>query len=243
MSNIYEKIAGDNTLVLTPRDGFMRKFNFGTWTDMAIGMFYTGIIGDNSAISASEFVALATNADRITFGIKNSSNTILPGFSGSYFLGTCTGQSDAQATSFTNSYGNPGALLFATGYNGTASLGGTTNYGLSNIAFPTGGGTGATSYNGFNGVRFTITNRGQSNQTVYMRYGRTDDISGTDYSTAALITQINNQTWNNSTGGTNYQIDWNDGVSAYPIPDAFWVRMPFYGNSIRMSSVAAVKFS
>ena len=246
MSNIYEKISGDKTLVLAPREGFMRKFNVGEWTDMAMGMYFTGIRGDNTAISPSETVTIVTNADRITVGLKNSSNTILPGFSGSYFVGAGIIVSATSCTAtWASNYGENTAEnnLTAIGYNGTASIGGSdSNYKLSSLSFPENGGTAASSYNAFFGVRFVITNRGASNQTILVKYAKAA-VPGTDYSTDALRIQLNNQTWNNPTGGTSYPIAWNDGVSALPIPDAFWVRMPYNINSIRMSSVAGVKFA
>lgn len=244
MSNIYEKITGDKTLVLTARDGFMRKFNFGTWTDMAIGIYFTGIVGNNTAISGDENVNIITHADRMTFGLKNSSNTILPGFPGSYFVGACSRIGDSQATALGSSYGNNNGQFPSIGFYGdTVTSGGTTNHSCNNIAFPNGGGTGATSYNGFTGLRFIISNLGASNQSILVKWGRTDTVAGTDYSTAALVTQMNNQNWQLPSGGASYTIAWNDGATAYPIPDAFWIRMPFYTNIIRMSSIAAVKYA
>jgi hypothetical protein len=110
------------------------------------------------------------------------------------------------------------------------------------MGYPTNGGTGATDYNGFYGVRFGITNPGASNQTIRMRFSRTDNVSGTNYSTSALTTQITAATWNNPNGAA-VEHTWNNGSSAYPIPDAFWFRIPFAGRTIRVSSIAAVKIA
>jgi hypothetical protein len=243
MSNIYEKIVGDKTLVLTARDGFMRKFNFGSWTDMAVGIYFTGIVGNNTTISTQENITIATHADRMTFGLKNSTNTILPGFEGSYFIGACTTISNTAASALVVSYGDNNGKFPSVCFDGTTVVaGGDTSHALdnNNMAFPSGGGTGATGYNGFYGIRFIISNIGTATQTVTVKFTKVDTVAGTDYSTAALVTQINNATWSTTVGGA---LAWNDGSSAYPIPDAFWIRMPFYTNIIRISSVAAVKFT
>jgi hypothetical protein len=239
MSNIYEKIVGDKTLVLTARDGFMRKFNFGSWTDMAVGMYFTGIVGNNSPLTSQENLTIVTHADRIAFGLKNSTNTILPGFEGSYFVGMGSSVSATNAAALVTSYGDNNGSNFGVAFNGTTIVSASLGIQNTNLEFPANGGTGVSSYNGFWVSRFTISNRGLSNQSIAVKSSRTGTVTGTDYSTDSLFSRINNVDWN----VTPVPLAWNDGVNALPIPDAVWIRMPFYTNIIRISSVAAVKFT
>ncbi len=97
--------------------------------------------------------------------------------------------------------------------------------------------TGAADYCGFFAVKLVITDRGLVTQQVTIGSASTKTISGSDYSTAALRLLINNASYGSRV------IDWNDGAAAYAIPDAFYVRMPFYNNRIRISAMRAIRYA
>lgn len=239
MALIYQKTVSDKTLILAPREFILRPFDFGTdWTEMRFGVFFTGVLStDDNTASAAEIVTLSTAADRIAFGIKDSATNDLPGFGASLFLGaaTQTGQtSDCAATSFSQS---GSANLTAVGYHDTTIVGGAGAQQLgNNMAFPSA--AGATGYNGFYALRYVITNRGLSSQSVAISAASTTPIAGTDYSAQALRLLINGASF-----GSSIATAWNTGAAARTIPDAIYIRMPFYSNRIRISAMRAIRYA
>lgn len=241
MATIYEKLVTDKTLILEPREGIIRQFDFGLWTEMRIGMYYCGIgtSGDN-VTSVSETVAQSTNADRITFGIKNNSTDDLPGFTGARFLGTATRNGIGSECNTGGFFTQSSTMMPAIGMYDTTIYGGTSGDPLNNaLLYPTGAAVaGATGYNGVYCLRFVVNNAGLATQTVTMSNFQSTTVSGSNYSINALRTAINNGPYIGSSA-----IQWNDGAAAYALPDAFFCRMPFYNNRIRISAMMTIRYA
>jgi hypothetical protein len=242
MALIYAKTVTDNMLVLGNREGYLRKFDFGTnWNVIRVLAFISGVnntAGENTA-SASETVALTTTADRIFFGIKNSDNSNLPGTADSCFLGATTPTGVASECNGSAFQQSGGTLLAAGGWQDTTLVGGTTGQNLSYaMSYPTV--TGSSTYNGWFGLQFTIANRGgTATQTMNILAERSDSVSGTDYSASKLLTLANAAGW----AGTSRTLNWYGGGVAYDIPDAVFIRVPFYNNRCRISAIRVVKVS
>lgn len=235
MALIYLKGA-ENTCILAPREMTVRPFNFGAWTEMRMGIFFTMVTaaGDD-ANAVNETVVIASALDYMAFGIKTN-NTTPARTAGTDFIGLMnqTAQSSlltAGAPGNLNSAGNPRGVYL----NDAAVLSEATNLGQAD--FPQA--AGAAGYNGFLGLRFVITNLGLVNQQINLGFGIRSSVAGVDYSVTALRTQIL------SGGSTGYTMggprDWNTGVVARVVPDAFYVRMPFFNNRIRMSAMEMIK--
>lgn len=202
-----------------------------------MGILYGAVAasGDNTAAS-SESVTISTVADIIAFGIKDSATSALPGQTGSLFLGVTSANGTVSntfgtGTGFSSNQGNP-MTLSATGYAGVTKIGGTNSESTAGMDYPTDTSV-SSSYNGFFALKFVINNLGLSSQTVTISNAHSTPVSGTDYSAGALRTLINNGTYTNAR-----TIAWNDGAAARDIPDACWIRMPFYSNRIRLSQPA-----
>lgn len=243
MATIYQKTASDKTLILSPREYFLRPFDFGTdWTEVRIGMYFSGVTsgGDNTQ-AGSETVALSTAADRIAFGIKDSGTSSLPGTVGSVFLGALTATTRSSECNGQGFQGSSLGLLAAGGYSGATLVGGATAQEMSNSMGFGGGVADATGYCGFYGLQFVIANRGLATQTVTIRASDAtgSPIAGATYTASALRTLLNNGPWT----GTAHTLAWNDGAAAYAIPDAVYVRMPFYNNRIRISAIRAIRYA
>lgn len=245
MSSIYQKTVSDKTNILAPREYFIRPFDFQDWTEARFGILFSAVTssGDNTDVT-SESVAITTVADLVTFGIKDSATTALPGQAGSLFLGATsalgtlskTFASGAAGPSFSaNAGGNPETLA-ATAYAGVTKIGGTGSQAVSAMNSPTSA-SGATGYCGFYGIKFVINNLGLATQSVTISVATDYPIAGAAYTPAALRTLLNNTTY-----GTSFTLAWNDGVAARDIPDAFWIRMPFYSNRIRISAMMGVRY-
>jgi hypothetical protein len=237
MALIYQKTVSDKTLILAPREFYLRPFDFhNDWTEMRFGIYLSGVTsGGDDTTAGAESVTLSTAADRIAIGIKDSATNDLPGFGAALFLGgvTATGQtSDSSSSQFTQS-GSSG--LCAAGYHETTLVGGTVTLGNS-LAFPAA--SGSTGYCGFYAIKFVITNRGAASQAVAISSVGTTPIAGTDYSAQALRLLINNATYNSPT-----TIAWNDGAVARTIPNSIFIRMPFYSNRIRISAMRAIRYA
>lgn len=240
MATIYQKTVSDKTLILAPREFILRPFDFQLWTEMRLGVFFGGVTsgGDNTQ-SSSETVTLSTSADRICFGLKNSSTNDIPGVTGSLFLGAMTGTGLSSQMPGGIDFGTTGTSnnLSGGGYDGTTLVGGTTAEYIEDMKFPSDT-SAATSYNGFYAVKFVITNRGSSSQSISISSTAARTVSGTDYSAQALRLLINNATY-----GTPASVAWNTGAAARTIPDAIYIRMPFYSNRIRISAMRAIRYA
>lgn len=244
MATIYQKTVSDKTCILAPREFLLRPFDFGDdWTEMRLGAYFCGVTsGADDTTSVAETVALTTDADRIYFGIKDSATNDLPGFGDALFLGATT--RNANGSNITAGSPNnfrtavvSGGDLSAAGFHETTVVGGGASETLSEIMnFPAA--SGASAYCGFFVVKFVISNRGTSSQSFAISAESTSTISGTDYSASALRLLINNATF--SAAAT---IAWNDGAVARDIPDAVFIRMPFYNNRIRLSCIRAIRYA
>lgn len=240
MAEIYLKSA-ENTLILSPREGVQRPFNFDAWTEVRIGMYLGGVTaaGDNTQ-AVVETVNISSYLDRITFGLKTN-DALMPGQVGCKFIGvTSTTRSELSSLSM---FGSADAVTgFYNGMNGAKSVDATfttlTTPAVSGIRYPSDI-SGASSYCGFYALKFLVTDAGLSTQKIQVLFSQNNTVSGSNYSAAALLTDINNATYT-SMGAA---FDWNDGAAAYDLPDAFWLRMPFFNNRIRVSAIRAVRYA
>jgi len=239
MAIIYQKTASDKTCILNTRQALLRQFNFGSWTQIRLGFFFSGVTaaGDNTQ-AVAESVAVSNPLDRIMFGIKNSDNDTFPGYAGSYFLGCATqnaGVSECNTQDFQSDTGN----LNAIGFDGATVVGGAVGQSLGNSMLWGANTAAATGYCGFYALQLIITNLGLATQQVAIRGATTSAIAGANYSESALRTYLNNGPWT----GTQVTLAWNDGVAARSIPDGFFIYLPFFLNRIRLSAIMAVQYA
>lgn len=240
MATIYSHNANDKVLILDPREAFQRKLDLGSWNEIRIGMFYN-TVGLNTPTSSylDETVVQNTRSDIIAVGLKDSATSILPGFSGSYYIGMAlTGSHNiiAQNTSYYDTSGDP--KFNGGGFYGTSSYWGAQS--LSYLGYPTnGGGNNATDYCFYYVLKMVLNNSGSASQTISMYASNSSYASGTTYYSVPIL----NQQINNATFGTVSTVAWNDGASALPIPDSLWIRTPFYFNRLRISSLSVIKYS
>lgn len=237
MASIYQKTVSDKTVILAPREVILRPFDFGLWTEMRFGIYFGGVLasGDNTA-SAIETVVLSSSADNVSFGIKDSATNDLPGIAGTLFLGAITDQAHGSYCSGAAFECDTIFSLSAAGYAGVTLIGGATAQQVNAMTYPTV--TGASAYNGFFAIKFVITNRGAATQSVAISTVTTSPIAGTDYSAEALRIDMNNATY-----GTARAIAWNTGAAARTLPDAIFIRMPFFNNRIRISAMRAIRYA
>ncbi len=238
MALIYPKFS-DETLVLSPRQAAFRQFNLGDdWTEARVGMFVTTIAATGSDDNGvHEDLVPSVITDRVTFGIKDTSDTY-PGQAGSLFLGIRSGETDVF------SYVAPYGIASASGnWKAVGYIGASEITGSSILDFPMGSAaaSGSTAYCGFSCLKFIINNRGLSTQTISIYYITYQNVAGSDYSANALRTLMNNG-FPGSVGFID-TIPWNDGVSARPIPDCFWVRSPLFDNSFRISCARVIRYA
>jgi hypothetical protein len=238
MAIIYQKTVTDKTCILSPREYILRPFDFGTdWTEVRVGMYFSGIAasGDNTD-SAAEQVTLSSASDRVAFGIKDSATSDLPGFGAALFLG-CVSETGSNAyCSGTYFASFAASRVAAAGYHETTLVNGSSSL-TAALTYPASA-SGATGYAGFFALKFVISNRGTSSQSVAISATTTGTVAGTDYSATALQLLMNNNTYQSPV-----TVAWNDGAIARTIPDAFYCRMPFYSNRIRLSAIRCIRYA
>lgn len=240
-ANIYQKPSTtDKMLILDPGQYFMRPINMGNWTELRIGMYLSGVAatGDN-AQNVAETLALSNASTRYAIGLKTH-NSNLPGTSGTDFIGL-TNSTNA-VSNVTDSVWRYGAVggSYSNRLCGGAFVGtsittlATVDSGI-DIPVP----SGTTSYSTFYALRFVITDRGLSSQTVSLSFSRGAATSTSDYSEGLLNGQINNATYT-SFGSA---LAWNNGSVAYDIPNAVFVRIPFIDNKLRITAISVMKIA
>lgn len=238
MALIYTKSA-EKTLILSPREGYQRAFDFQDWTEIRLGMFYSGVTAaDDNTTAGSEIVTYNTVADAIAFGLKNSDNTVIPGLATSTFVGLfnkLSSQSESNASEFFCNGGGSGSGLYVSSFNGATNI---TNNLTAQASFSYPAANGTTAYCGFLVLKMVMADRGLSTQNISMGTAVTSPVSGSDYSTAALRTAMNNASF-----GTLRTAQWNSGGVALTVPDSFYVRIPFYNNRLRISAMRASRYS
>ncbi len=246
MAEIYTKTT-KKTLILEPRECVIRQFDFGAWTEMRMGMYFSGIAASgNDSQGLGETVAVASALDRITFGIKDSDTTNIPGETGSLFLGVLsetysstaiTGNDSSAFRSAGASNGSSSRALVAGGFVGTSLINGNPGSDLCvEPDYPAP--TGSTAYCAFLALKFLITNIGLSSQTVTISASTATPVSGNAYTLANLRSAINAATYSNAK-----VVTWNTGAAARAIPDCWFLRLPFLNNRIRMPAIDMIKIA
>jgi hypothetical protein len=244
MALIFTKSSSygyDNTLVITPRSGVSIPFNFGNWTEIRMGMYWTGVATSSGYISgsglASETVTILTSADHIVMGLKSETPN-RHGTAGTNFVGSSTNA---------NHYCQDGAwgLIFSSYGKVAASWIGTTEYIGTDLNNGNGGynfynAKEVVDYNFFKGLRFVLYNSGSANQymRIYSMNAAPSAPAGPAmYGADALRTQLLNTTW------TEYAstASWTSGGSPLPIPNCWYFWNPYYYNAARISALEVVK--
>ena len=270
MGHIYQKsgsVSSEMTLILEPTQSFVRQFSLGTWDELRMGMFFSFLTGsgptsDNTTVATDsqprvvgETITVVgdNNRQKIMFGLKDS-GSLTPGTSGTWFLGAATSGStrlgdNTSVIPYHISVGSSATrALTATGYSGSIRIGGLLEGAAgTNIMAPWQGGNpvedpGAISYYcGFYGLRFVINNPGAAGQTVDMWSMRPafGTQLGSDYSTDNLKTQLDLL----PNTASFVRLNWNNGTTAYPIPDSFYVYFPFVFSKLRLSAIYVAKYT
>jgi hypothetical protein len=233
MATIFAIDTGKNSLVLGPREALSYPFNVGNWSELRIGMLYTMVSASNfNSNYLPETVANNAITSRFFYGIKNSSNTDLPGVSGVSFIGLSNlGSAPSIAC-------NPADISFGTFAMKmiTPDLGQTnetTTLPQDNwVAVP------GSTY-GFWGMQYFYNS---GNNIVSGR--RINDVGGQSNSSLTYLRQRMSALPNPSIYVTGFfSQNGTPAGSGYSLPDAFYFRMPFYSNSFRIANLCVERYA
>ena len=244
MATVYEKIVGDKVVILEPREAAIRipLASANQWTELRIGMFisHTSVAASNAAWTADSFVT-STVYDRTAFGLKNSDNDDLPGVAGTGFWGYL-GPNGVTTDFATTGILRLNNLAQTTAYY-VAADGATLNQVTATQPSITFGDTAqaqaATLFAKFFGIRFVISNRGLSTQTVTMQIAQGLSIV-TDTSETALRALLVNYA-GQDIGTMSAAITANTGAAAYDVPDAFFFRSAMLSSRTRLHNVMVMQ--
>lgn len=238
----YEKIGVPNAVLL------VREFQRATltqklgsnWTEARVGLYFTGVDAhDVNVAPPDETLAVADVSDYLTIGLKDAATYNLPGEAGGFFIGVrSTGTTSAVEAPLLGGNGffaDSNEECSAVAYAGATLIdGGVVANGAMLFPDP----EPDDGFNGFYCMKFVVNNRGTSTQSVSVSVARTAQVDGFDYSKATLY-----QAMNNATFGAAKTLAWNTGAAARTLPDASWVRIPFYNARIRIQAIMAIKIA
>jgi hypothetical protein len=245
--------VGDHRNRKAARESLLREFDFGTWSKIRIGMFFSfaGASSPSSSYSL-ESVVLSSVFDRFSVGIKNSDNTALPLQTGSVFWGATNSgsiSSEIWNQSSVNRWGARSSDLFPLGI----SLGATISASLTSVSFTRGwdmpiaptASLSSSSFAGALGLEIEIISGSTLGQRVAIRVAKEDVTSnglGTgDTSIATLVPKVSNFTFDTISNVLTFNAV--SGSTPIPAPDALFIRNPFFNNQLRIHSVAIVQIS
>lgn len=210
------------------------------WTEARVGMFFSGVDAHEDNLAPSdELVTVSDVSDYATFGLKDAATYYLPGEAGGLFVGIrstgTTSKVRGPSLGADGWFADSNEECSAVGYAGATLIdGGVIANGSMRFPDP----EPETAYSGFYCVKFVVNSRGASNQSVTMSIARSGEVAGADYGKSALYQAINNSTF-----GVGKNVEWNNGGVARALPDAAYVRIPFYNARIRIQEIMAVKIS
>jgi hypothetical protein len=244
MAKIFNKF-NDTNLILSPREAVYRRFNFGQWTELRVGMLFNVTNDTNDSGSANdEEVYRLSDLDRIYFGIKSYGNEI-PGEAGTDFIGVTSLTSSYVyiRNGAAGSYYNSGGSLYYRVALGAASASlplntkeilttSTTN----GLVYPSVPGSPC----GFYGLKYVLQNSGSANQCVILNYKSTSTAGSSSADLNTLLT--NNTSWNSmySSDASYSTASWAAGIS---LPDTFYTYIPSYRNRLRITAIQLMKIS
>lgn len=238
----YEKVGVPNAVLLVrefQRAKLTAKLG-SDWTEARVGMYFTGVDAqDVNGAPEDEMLVVSDVSDYLTFGLKDSNSYYLPGEAGGLFVGVrstgTTSKADAPILGGNGYFADSNEECSVVGYAGATLIdGGVVANGAMQFPDP----EPDTGFNGFYCLRFVVNNRGTATQSVSVSVARTARVAGIDYGKAALYQAINSSSF-----GAAKTVAWNNGASARALPDASWVRIPFYNARIRIQALMALKVS
>ncbi len=212
----------------------------GNWIEARVGMYFAGVDAhENNLVAPEELLTVADVSDYVAFGLKDANSYFLPGEAGGLFIGVrstgAVSKNRAPALGAEGWFADSSEECSAVGY-ASATLINAGVVANGSLRYPDP--EPATGYNGFYCVKFVVNARGLASQSVSVSIARSGQVEGTDYGKAALYQAINNATF-----GAAKVVAWNNSGSARALPDAAYVRIPFYNARIRIQEIMAVKIS
>lgn len=237
--------ANEKSLVLGNRQALVRQFDFGSWTEIRIGMLF-GFVGNASDTSSYvvEEISITTTSDRIFFGIKSSGSN-LPLTSGVNFVGSVANHGGNSSLGWAYAQGYAGSRYEYFGHSFPLSpvyvSGSATafypNIGSypGNVGFKTPSGSMTVpNYNGFYGLKFVLNNSGSANQSISMTYKQIENsyASGAFQLQSTLLDETSWSSWSGAPSSSWVGV---------PTPDCFFAYLPFYNNRLRISAMQAIK--
>lgn len=238
----YEKIAVPNAVLLVreAQRATLTQCLGSDWTEARVGFYFTGVYAHDVNVSPpDETLAVSDASDYLTVGLKDASTYYLPGEAGGLFVGVrstgTTSAVEAPLLAANGFFADSNEECSVVGYAGATLIdGGVVANGALQFPDP----EPDDGFNGFYAMKFVVNNRGGATQSVSVSVARTAQVAGVDYGKAALYQAINSATF-----GAAKTVAWNDGASARALPDAAWVRIPFYNARIRIQAIMALKIA
>lgn len=247
MATIFQKISGDNCVILGPKEALVYPFSMGSWTEIRVGGYFSYTnINDNNLTGIKESFSSSGPPTAFFWGIKDT-GTNLPYSSGSVFFGITN-----------DSVGSPKSVLNNYTLAGQSPYAGTSDNSNNSVAYFTflsgnslfrtssqlnGGGfyalrmtegtfvTGTTGYAWFNGLRYLYDrNRSIITGAAMQSSSPSTDISITGLRT--LLSQLPNQSTLPASNISGCGIQ----------PDALFLYNPLINNQIRIHGLAVEKY-
>ena len=214
-----------------------RQTNVGTnWNEVRIGFIGTMIpVASDDAASVAEDVAINSYIDWACFGLI-SNVTLIPGQTGCNFIGWAT---DPASTSnrVTSNAAGAGVVTLV---NGVTDVGGNYSSVKDVTVISKSGASGAPRFGfpiyaadgrgGFFALKLVVANKGLSNQTVTVSCcaDNTSRVTTPLNAKSTLRTLLTSGTYTNPVA-----LNWFAGGVAIPLPDTWFLRMPFLNNRVR----------
>lgn len=231
-SETFQKTASDIALVLGTREALLYPFSAGIWTEIKIGIAVslTDDVDVNADVGSNSEILTNDPKNNFYLGLK-SNNLIFPGELGTEFVGFATHQGGRYINRNVLNAGGASPNIRALRGETLIDTGGPPN----NFQPARDDAHLTVDYVRLYLMRYVVTNRGAANQTI----GIADDDG--EFSSTPTISKLR-QELSNWTGSTT-EVDWFYGGQALPVPDALFIRWPFFETRLRIHSIVLERTS
>lgn len=240
MATIFQKITGDNCLILDPREALVYPFSFGgQWTEVRMAMFVSlcSSNGDNTPPPFS-IISDSSPSNKFYFGFKTNNN-IFPQTPNTLYVGAMSQQDEGTIIASQGANGirvgssASNSLSFVYNYNNDFNhQNAVLNPMLSPVHMDL-----DTGYFGFYSIKLSITP-----QNVFSGANAIIDvIPGADSSISALRLTATNATYGTVTTGFFTQDSTITGLPAAR-PDAIFAYLPMFDSRMRIHNILIEKY-
>ncbi len=247
MATIFQKVTGDNCVILDPRESLIYPFNFGDdWTEIRMGVYVSMCAtGDDNSLPIFSTISDNSAINRPFIGFKNNNNSFpqsascsFAGFSSPITEGTilqiAPGTSSA-GLELAGSSSNTYSFLLSNDASQVKDSAG----GFSSMQWPYAGSVGDTAYFGVFVAKLCVTPTNIYTGTNYVTHNAT--AGGSNVGIASLRKDVANASFSSPVTGF-FTYDFTATGTPIAKPNAAFIYSPMFNSRLRIHNIVVERY-